>query len=130
MNGCILVLDDDPIMTRLLTNILSLDGHDVDVASSGREALERSAEKRYDVIFTDKLMPGMDGIEFIRQIRDRDAAAHPTIIVLSGSGIDLNVMEELEVFDVIAKPFPVARIRSAARRALAHRLDPGDDPAS
>src|SRR5215468_8056179 len=63
----ILVVDDDPGVRPLIADILTLDGHEVDTAENGREALDRIAARRYDLIMSDLRMPELDGIGLYRE---------------------------------------------------------------
>ncbi|HSG48836.1 MAG TPA: response regulator, partial [Longimicrobiales bacterium] len=65
----ILVIDDDPPVLRTLARVLEADGHRVRTAPGGREALAAFAEEPAELVVVDIHMPGMDGIEFIREFR-------------------------------------------------------------
>lgn len=80
----ILVVDDSMTTRMLEKSILESAGHDVDVALSGEEALERLQDKRYALILVDVEMPGMDGFTFIERIRsDASVRDIPAILVSS-----------------------------------------------
>jgi two-component system response regulator HydG len=66
----ILIVDDDQRMTRTLSDILRLDGHEVVEASSGLQALEKIRTQTFDCMLTDVRMPEMDGVELHRQLRE------------------------------------------------------------
>jgi two-component system, NtrC family, response regulator HydG len=66
----ILVVDDDKRMTRTLADILTLQGHSVDQAWSGPEALEKARSKYFDCVLTDVRMPGMNGVELHKELRN------------------------------------------------------------
>ncbi len=79
----VLVVDDDPLVLESLELLVGHIGHQVDVATSGMEALRKLDSSRFDVVLTDSKMPGMDGYTFAREARKR----HPSlpIILMSGS---------------------------------------------
>jgi DNA-binding response OmpR family regulator len=81
----ILLVDDDPLITDLVVDMLGMDGHDVETASDGMEALERLKSQRFDLIVTDLHMPKLDGAAFYRELRDRQAHPLKKIIFLSGT---------------------------------------------
>lgn len=80
----VLVVDDDPFLSRWLVEALASDGHEVDSAHDGQGALLRLESCAYDVILSDLRMPHMDGVEFYRRLeRDRPEIAHQ-VLFLSG----------------------------------------------
>lgn len=116
----ILVVDDEPQITRVLRTSLSPHGYEVRIANGGESALEIFQEWSPDLIITDLSMPKMTGIELCENIRDR---SHVPIIVLSVRGDDKNKVEALDkgADDYVTKPFSInellARIRANLRRA-------------
>ncbi len=82
----ILVVDDNRDAARTMAILLASEGHDVQTAFSGEEAVTQAARFRPDVIFMDLGMPTVDGYEATRRIRALDANMRPTIIALSGWG--------------------------------------------
>jgi CheY-like chemotaxis protein len=78
----VLVVDDEPFMGYLVGTLLLPLGHQVDVASSGEEALECLEREVYDLVLCDLVMPGIGGVEIIRRIRVRGG---PPVIALSAS---------------------------------------------
>lgn len=116
----ILVVDDEPQITRVLRTSLSSNGYDVTVANDGESALRAFQEIRPDLVITDLSMPKMTGIELCENIRDFSQAP---IIVLSVRGDDKNKVEALDkgADDYVTKPFSInellARIRANLRRA-------------
>jgi two-component system KDP operon response regulator KdpE len=124
----ILVVDDEPQIRRSLQVNLEGKGYAVVTAESAEQALQATANRVPDVIVLDLLMPGMDGIELTRRIREQSTVP---IIVLSAIGDERKKVEALEqgADDYVTKPFSteelVARIRSVLRRvAGAHGSAP------
>lgn len=66
----VLVADDDTLVRKLLGDLLSFYGYDVDCVSNGKEAIALIETDSYDVLITDYLMPEMNGIELIKKVRD------------------------------------------------------------
>src|SRR5215469_11335952 len=116
----ILVVDDEPQITRVLKTTLSGQGYGVRTAADGEEALQEMKSWEPDVIITDLRMPRMDGLELCRRVR---ADSRIPIIVLSVKGEETIKVESLDAGadDYITKPFSInellARVRAALRRA-------------
>jgi two-component system KDP operon response regulator KdpE len=122
----ILVVDDEPQITRVLRRGLSSKGYEVQVAEDGEEALTVFRQWKPDLIITDLSMPGMGGLELCRRIRRSSTVP---IIVLSVKGEERAKVEALDTGadDYITKPFGMdelfARIRAGLRRAALPILD-------
>jgi two-component system KDP operon response regulator KdpE len=118
----ILVVDDEPQITRVLKTTLSSQGYGVRTASDGDEALQMLKEWTPDLVITDLRMPNLGGLELCRQIR---AKSRIPIIVLSVKGEERIKVEALDAGadDYVTKPFGVhellARVRATLRRAAA-----------
>jgi DNA-binding response OmpR family regulator len=80
--GRVLLVDDEPSARETLSRLLAADGFEVSVATSGTEAMEMLRRRAPDALVTDLHMPGMDGIELLRETR----ALHPELIVVVVSG--------------------------------------------
>jgi len=119
MKRNILVVDDEPQITRVLKTTLSSQGYGVRTAADGEEALQEMRSWAPDVIITDLRMPRMDGLELCRRVR---ADSRIPIIVLSVKGEETIKVEALDAGadDYITKPFSInellARVRAALRR--------------
>jgi two-component system KDP operon response regulator KdpE len=115
----ILVVDDEPQITRVLRTSLQSNGHEVTVAQDGGDALSKFLKAEPELVITDLAMPGMDGIELTREIRERSQVP---IIVLSVRGNDDSKVAALDegADDYITKPFSIqellARVRVQMRR--------------
>jgi len=116
----ILVVDDEPQITRVLRRSLAARGYDVQVAGCGEEALEVFNAWKPDLVITDLSMPNIGGLELCRNIR---AGSQTPIIVLSVKGEERMKVEALDAGadDYVTKPFGMdellARVRAALRRA-------------
>jgi two-component system KDP operon response regulator KdpE len=116
----ILVVDDEPQITRVLRTSLSPHGYEVRIANDGESALEVFQEWNPDLIITDLSMPKMTGTELCENVRDRSQVP---IIVLSVRGEDKHKVDALDkgADDYVTKPFSInellARIRANLRRA-------------
>jgi two-component system KDP operon response regulator KdpE len=116
----VLVADDEPRITKLVSMALSAEGFRVVTASGGEEALARAEDVRPDIVLLDIVMPGLDGIEVMRQLRERRPV--PVILLTAkGSTTDKAMGLDLGADDYVAKPFDLdelaARVRAVLRRS-------------
>ena len=117
----ILVVDDEPQLTRVLRTGLKSHGYDVRTAADGLSGLETFNDWHPDLVITDLAMPNMNGLELCRKVR---AVSAVPIIVLSAKGEEKTKVEALDIGadDFVTKPFGIdellARIRAALRRAM------------
>jgi two-component system, OmpR family, KDP operon response regulator KdpE len=118
----ILIVDDEPQITRVLRTSLQSNGHEVMVARDGVEALEMFLKAPPELVITDLAMPRMDGIELTREIRERSQVP---VIVLSVRAQDAAKVSALDegADDYMTKPFSIqelmARVRVQSRRLAA-----------
>jgi len=133
----ILIVDDDVELCALLKEFLERDGYEVSFVHEGPAGLIQAATAIYDLVVLDLMLPGMDGIEVLKQLRESSRV--PVIILTArGEGEDRIAGLESGADDYLAKPFNPrelqARIRAILRRAVAPRgrievngvsLDPG-----
>jgi two-component system, OmpR family, KDP operon response regulator KdpE len=116
----ILVVDDEPQLTRVLRTGLKSHGYEVRVAAEGTSALDTFGDWHPDLVITDLAMPTMDGLELCRRLR---ATSQIPIIVLSARGEERTKVEALDLGadDYVTKPFGMdellARIRASLRRS-------------
>jgi two-component system response regulator AtoC len=117
--GKILLVDDEPAVLFTLREVLSVRGHAVVTATSGAEALERL--EGVDSILTDLQMPGIDGLDLLRQIRDRDPTLPVVLLTAHGSEkVAVNAMKA-GAYDYLTKPFDIDEVALVAERALESR---------
>ncbi len=118
----ILVVDDEPQITRVLRTALSTQGYSLRVAADGVEGMLAVHEWKPDLVITDVSMPQMNGIELCREIR---GVSDVPIIVLSVRNHDRTKIEALDAGadDYVTKPFSIqelqARVRAQLRRSSA-----------
>lgn len=122
--GNILVVDDEPQITRVLKTTLSSQGYATRTAADGKEALQAMKNWPPDLVITDLRMPNMDGLALCRHIREQSQVP---IIVLSVKGEERTKVEALDAGadDYVTKPFNInellARVRAGLRRMTAAR---------
>src|SRR6185312_12215658 len=122
MRACdlhILLVDDDPALSELLTEYLAGEGIKTTAAFNGPDGAAQALSGQYDAVILDVMLPGMDGNEVLRRIRQSSSV--PVIMLTAkGGDVDRVVGLEMGADDYVAKPyFPrelVARLRAVTRR--------------
>lgn len=100
----ILVVDDDPTVAEIVVKYLERDGYEADAVGDGTTALERARAAPPELVVLDLMLPGLDGLEVCRQLRD--IAPVPVIMLTArGEEEDRVVGLELGADDYLAKPF-------------------------
>jgi len=117
----VLVVDDEQIVCNSCRRILNQQGHKVQIASSGREALKKVEEDKYDVVIADWKMPEIDGMEVLRIVKKN----HPDIILIMITGypsVESAVKAmRLGVSNYVPKPFEPDQLTQALKKALEER---------
>ena len=116
----ILVVDDESSIQQLLTGVLEMDGHTVQLASNGRDALALVQQQQFDLIITDMKMPVMGGADLYAGLRDAGNALANRVIFITGDTVAPDTRRFLQGVDnaVLAKPFRLRDVREAVRAAL------------
>jgi DNA-binding response OmpR family regulator len=119
----ILVIEDEARILAFVAQALRAEGYTVAVAEDGEEGLALALDQRYDLLVLDLLLPGMDGLEVLRELRGRQPKL-PVVILSARSDLDTKLRGfELGADDYLAKPFALsellARVRVHLRRGQA-----------
>jgi two-component system response regulator AtoC len=114
----ILLVEDEANMVRTLSKILERKGYTVEAAATGEAALQRFAERSYDLVITDLNMPVMDGLQLLREMKERHIA--PATIVLTGHGTIQSAVEAMKLGagDYLIKPCHPDELLMVAARLL------------
>jgi CheY-like chemotaxis protein len=106
----ILVVDDDPTISEELKELLEEDQHEVQNVNSGEDALKIFSDQRFDIVFLDIKLPGMDGVEVLKDIKSKPQS--PYIIMITGYATLETAIESMKsgAFDYISKPFDIEQI--------------------
>ena len=118
----ILVVDDEVDLLELVRYTLTNYGYTVDCAESGERALEKVRTASPDLILLDLMLPGLDGLDVCRIVKNDHRTSHIPIIILSAKGDEVDIVTGLELGadDYITKPFSsrvlLARIKTVLRR--------------
>ena len=120
MARTVLVVDDSSSMRALLGVALRSAGFAVVEARDGKEGLEKLLCTRVDLVVSDCIMPVMDGISFVRALKERPDLSHLPIIMLTTESQEAQIMEgrSLGVQAWIIKPFKTEQLIEAVRRVL------------
>lgn len=117
----VLIVDDDPQMLRLITDVVSLDKHDVLLAQDGELAMDYFKHQQPNLMITDILMPNKEGLELISEVREK----HPNlkIIAYSGGGASdpesyLEFASGMGADKVFSKPMPLDELRHEIQHLL------------
>lgn len=123
----ILVVDDEPQITRVLRTSLAAQGYDIRVANNGETALEIMKDWTPDLVITDLAMPNMDGLELCRKLR---SGSQVPIIVLSVKSEERTKVKALDLGadDYVTKPFAIGELLARVRANL--RRVPAGEPSS
>jgi signal transduction histidine kinase/ActR/RegA family two-component response regulator len=116
----ILLVEDNEVNRKVAVRMLQKLGCEVDIATNGQEAIDKTAQHRYDIVFMDVYMPEMDGYEATRLIRQREAAtgSHQVIIAMTANAMEGDRERCLQagMDDYLAKPFREAELRQTIAR--------------
>ena len=122
MNNKILIVDDEPDIVDLVSYNLNKQGFRITTASDGEQALHKIRKDRFDLVVLDLMLPGIQGVELCRIIRNDPKTADTPIIMLTAKGEEVDRIIGLEsgADDYMTKPFSsrelIARIKAVLRR--------------
>src|SRR5215475_15476658 len=119
--GTILVIDDEEIMREILETLLTREGYDVRLASSGQEGLEMARAAPFDAAIVDIMMPGLNGIETLDELKRIDEDLAVLIITAYASVESAIAAMKNGAFDYITKPFKNDEVLVVVRNALERR---------
>jgi DNA-binding response OmpR family regulator len=126
--GRVLVVDDEDDIRELCRVNLEFEGFEVIDAPNGLAGLEQAARERPDVIFLDLMMPGMDGWEVLRHLKEDDATADIPVVMLTARTGEEDQMRGWQegILEYVSKPFNPLSLVEWAKRAMQPR-DPGEE---
>ena len=127
--GNVLVVDDEPTISEVVSRYLERAGYETRVAGSGVDALRLAGEDRPDLVVLDLMLPGMDGLEVMRRLRDQDRGRLAVILLTAkGEETDRVIGLRLGADDYVVKPFSPAEL-VARVDAVLRRIDTAPDVA-
>jgi PAS domain S-box-containing protein len=116
----ILILDDEPEVVGILAELLSIDSHLVDTATTGAMALDKLQQRTYDLILSDLRMPELDGAAFYRELQHHHPALCQRVIFLTGDSLspESRMFLEQTAVPTLGKPVTLMELRSAVQQLL------------
>ncbi len=119
----ILIIDDEELIIRSLSNLLEKNGYNVFVAKTGQDAIVMNEEENFDLIIADVRMPGMNGIDTVKGIHDilqAKQVAKPPVIFITGYADDKIEEESRELTPIayIYKPFDMSELVGKIKEVL------------
>jgi signal transduction histidine kinase/CheY-like chemotaxis protein len=128
----VLVVEDEPTVARLISDVLEDEGFQVEALLDGYEALERAARASYDLVICDMKMPGLDGQHFYETLACMGSPLSKRFLFVTGDVLSSHTQEFLERHNLphVAKPFRVEELTEKVRRVLAEVRpnDPSCEP--
>lgn len=114
----ILIVDDEEVIRELLSDALSDSGNGINLADSGRNALDSMREKHIDLLLTDIMMPEMDGLELIRCVRQEFPEVIPMVMTGYATLDTARAAFKEGAYDYVLKPFNITEVKIAIENAF------------
>src|SRR5579871_2544879 len=110
-NASLLLVDDDAAFRHVMAGELKRLGYSVETASSGAEAMARSEAHEPEIVLLDLRLPGMDGLDVLKSLRERNPRVE--VIMLTGHGTIDTAIESIRMgaFDYVTKPCPLDELQ-------------------
>ena len=120
MGKRIVIVEDDPFTTHLLSFILELEGYEIHTAKNGEEALDTIKNIMPDLILLDIIMPVMDGYNVLKKTKTDEKLKHIPVIMLTAKGQEWNIVKgfELGADDYMVKPFSPAELSVRIKKRI------------
>ena len=120
-HSSVLVIDDEEVMREILESLLTADGHRVTTAGSGEEGLALARSSSFDAAVVDVMLPGMDGIETMQELKKLDDEL-PVVLVTAFASVETAIAAmKRGAFDYITKPFKNDEVLVVVRNAVERR---------
>ena len=115
------IIDDEPIIHEVLKELLTSEGYEIEISASGEEGLQKYTPQAYDLILLDLLMPGMNGMDVLNELKKIDPYAVVIIITAYASVESAITAMKNGAFDYIQKPFKHDELLLTIQRAQEHK---------
>jgi DNA-binding NtrC family response regulator len=120
-HSSVLVVDDEEVMREILESVLAADGHRVTTATTGEEGLALARSQSFDAAVVDVMLPGIDGIETMQELKKIDDDL-PVVLVTAFASIETAISAmKLGAFDYVTKPFKNDEVQAVVRNAVERR---------
>lgn len=130
MSPLVLVVEDEAILGHCIRQYLVHHGYATAVAQSGEEGVRLMAEASAAVAVVDLKLPGMDGLEVLRRIREISPATAVIMMTAQSSGASAVVARKRGAFDFLSKPLALEHLRTVVERAMVHRRQSAEPTAA
>lgn len=114
----ILVVDDDPIIARMIKSRLEANRYSVVVAQDGDEGLQKLESQKPDLVVLDIIMPKIDGYTFVREMKKKEELKQTPVIILTAKGGMKDLFEVEGVIDYVLKPYEPEELLEKIRKHL------------
>ncbi|MDK2821832.1 MAG: hypothetical protein PWP31_1797 [Clostridia bacterium] len=115
----VLIIEDNPSISLILKEILSTEGHTVNTVVDGYSALEKLKETPLpDIVLLDYFMPGMNGQDFIKEMRTKPSLKNIPVIVVTGADLSLEDFQKDDCQAIIKKPFDLNEVVEKVKNLL------------
>jgi len=116
----VLVADDDELLAKLIEYKLIQEGYAVTVVGDGAHALEHAFADKPDLIVLDGMMPGMDGMEVLRNLKENPETQNTLVVMLTARGMERDIVGGLELGadEYMVKPFMPGELTTRIKRLL------------
>jgi DNA-binding response OmpR family regulator len=121
MPPLVLVVEDEAILGHCISQYLLHHGYATAVARSGEEGVRLMAEASAAVAIVDLKLPGMDGLEVLRRVREMSPATAVIMMTAQSSGASAVVARKRGAFDYLTKPLALEHLRTVVDKAVVHR---------
>ena len=123
LTGSVLIVDDEAKILRALADALRVEGHEVVATESARKAQRLLAERLFDVLVVDNLMPELSGLDIIRDLTTTSVSERPQVLMMTAHATVESAIEAMKLgaFDYLQKPFEVDELLVAVSRAIEHQ---------
>jgi DNA-binding response OmpR family regulator len=118
MNKKILIIEDEELIRMALEDDFRLENYNVDVASDGIEGLAKAANPDIDLIILDIMLPGMNGFDICKKLRNQGIRTPVIMLTAKGQEIDRVVGLEIGADDYVTKPFSPRELQSRVKAVL------------
>ena len=123
-SACVLVVDDDPAIRRLMVSTLRREGYQLSEAQNGREALDAMRSGREDLVLLDLMMPEVSGWDVLRERRnDPELLKIPVIVVTATNDPAIAEAVTSSICALLPKPFDLSTLHAVVRSCLEHEHD-------